>query len=616
MRIGTLCALVAIAASILGGPAFGQSTLQLSPPGQPALDLPGASPQSPSPQSPSPTAINVVQRLLELGGVGAPDQLPAPGPTGPNSANARTPSDQSEAVPTTPPNNDVKLSEQDGMISLVMRNGSLRHAVALVAETQGLNLVFAGSSDTAVTASFDRTPWRDVLDTLITTSGHAWMSRGDILIVTSMEDAAQIAPHAEGRQVIVYELDYIRATDVETAVSGLLSPAGSSWITQSMPDDNRASRESIAVVDYAGNHQRIAEYLSQADVPPRQVMLEVQILEVELSEDDKHGVNFQNMASWASANVTAGTTGLMTESASSASPINSTSNPTFFVDINGAGLDAIITAIKQTADTKTLASPRLHALSGQEERIHIGQRLGYNLTGQAINGTTQPNTEFLEVGVTLTVTPRITQDGQVMMRVKPEVSTGAINLLTNAPDEDTTEVETDLLVSDGQGVLIGGLIQETDENRQSKVPWLGDMPYVGGLFQRRETVLRRREIIVSLVPHILPMPAHIQQRYDFDVMRSREPLTQGAICKYPRPYEPSMPDRARHWRRDGEIKLASRQELTRLPPVACSESYEPPVFDEPQRLPEMAPPASFSPSLETPAMFQPSNERATLPSVR
>jgi Flp pilus assembly secretin CpaC len=154
--------------------------------------------------------------------------------------------------------------------------------------------------------------------------------------------------------------------------------------------------------------------------------------------------------------------------------------------------------------------------------------------------------QFLDVGVVLRVTPRITRDGRVLMRIFPKVSTGAIDAETGLPSEETTEIETDVLVSSGQGVVIGGLIQEVDNNLQSKIPLLGDIPYLGVLFQRRQVTKTRQEIIVTLRPHVLPYSPILQARLEHDFARTTEPLTQGAIASFPRPYEPRLPDALKH----------------------------------------------------------------------
>jgi len=133
-----------------------------------------------------------------------------------------------------------------------------------------------------------------------------------------------------------------------------------------------------------------------------------------------------------------------------------------------------------------------------------------------------------------------------LMRIYPKVSTGQVDPDTGLPSEETTEVETDVLLSSGQGIVIGGLIQEVDNNIQSKIPLLGDIPYLGVLFSRRTVTRSRQEIIVTLQPHVLPYEPVVQAHLDHQFLRTAQPLTHGAIASFPRPYEPRLPDQFDH----------------------------------------------------------------------
>ena len=174
---------------------------------------------------------------------------------------------------------DVIIKEDEGLISLMVRDAPLRQVVALVAETQNLNIVFASPADVPVTASFDRVPWQQVIEALLSISGHTWTMSDDIVFITNIEAADFVTPEAGGRAVEVFELDFASAVDVDQTVQGLLSPAGKSWVLESSTEDNRRTREVVAVVDYPANFARISEYICAVDQPPRQVLIEANILQ-------------------------------------------------------------------------------------------------------------------------------------------------------------------------------------------------------------------------------------------------------------------------------------------------------------------------------------------------
>jgi type IV pilus assembly protein PilQ len=131
----------------------------------------------------------------------------------------------------------------------------------------------------------------------------------------------------------------------------------------------------------------------------------------------------------------------------------------------------------------------------------VGGKLGYLLT-TSTNTSTLQSVSFLDFGVVLSVTPIITDEGQVLMTVAPQVSTARINPTSKLPDSESTEVQTTVLLSDGQAIVIGGLIKETTNDGQNKIPFLGDLWGVGRLFQSRDRVKERNEIIITLLPRI------------------------------------------------------------------------------------------------------------------
>jgi type IV pilus assembly protein PilQ len=536
---------------------------QQAPP--PVLTVPtGVPPES----TDVPDAPSILAEALEAAGITPPE---APGATAPVRTNpfaSAPPSAPSQNLllpfgGTPSPESAQVIDDQDGLISLMVRDGSLRQIVAMIAETQQLNIVFSAPADTRVTATFEKQPWETVLDSLLTTSGYAWTTRGDVIFVSSLDVADYMPPDAGGQQVEVFELDFASAGDVSQAVTTMLSPAGRMSIIESDPLNNRKSKDSITVIDYPAYLARIGQYVCQADQPPRQVFIQAHILQIDLTDDCRNGINFRHVISMSGADVTLRSVGFANPAATSA----------FLVDADGVGLDGLIELLQNTTDAKTLASPEVHVVSGQTSRMQIGQNLPYRVTTTTQTATLE-SVQMLNVGVVLEVTPRVTRDGRVIMRIKPKVSSGAISADTGLPSEKTSQIETDILMCSGQGMVLGGLIDEVDSNVQSKIPWLGDIPYLGILFQKRQVIKSRKETIVTLRPVVLPYTPIMDEIQAEKVFRSEQPLTQGAICSYPRPYEPRMPDTFDHHYKK-KASFAAEQayaepfgsELMQLPPV-------------------------------------------------
>jgi type II secretory pathway component GspD/PulD (secretin) len=253
---------------------------------------------------------------------------------------------------------------------------------------------------------------------------------------------------------------------------------------------------------------------------------------VTLRDDIRHGVDFDLLVRLAGADITLRTEGF----------VNPLASPAFFLGVESTDLDALVEALRSTTDAKTLATPKVLVVNSQQARIQIGERLGYLLTTTTQTSTLQ-SVNFLEVGVVLDVTPVIADDNQVLMTVKPKVSSGRINPVTGLPEEATTEVESSILLPDGYGMVIGGLITETDSDQQSKIPLLGDLWVVGRLFQRRQVLRERTEIIITLIPHILPLASDPLCRDRAEYARVASPLFLGPLDNSHRwGLEPELPD--------------------------------------------------------------------------
>jgi len=415
-------------------------------------------------------------------------------------------------------------------ITMHLDDVDVRKALEMLSREGAVSLMISPGVRGRVTVNLTNMPIEEALNAVLRLAnlvGH--YEHGVFFIYTPDEFA-----HSD-RSIRSFPLDHVAAADVEKAVKSLLSPTGAVFLLQSSPDDNRKARDVIVVEDGQQQLRRIEQYIAQIDRPARQVLIEAHILQVELQSDKKCGINWQHLFRVMNNEVDLQLKGLADPAAPQA----------FFINLKGGNLTALIECLMATADVKTLASPKLLVMHGQKARIQIGEKIGYRVI-MTTETSAMEDVKFLEVGVVLDVAPRISRDNQVALRVKPKVSSGQIDPETKLPNEKTTETETDVLMGDGQGMVIGGLIQETDDNKQVKIPWLGDIWLVGGLFQRHERLKKRSEIIITLLPRVVPYPPEYEMIEQTETTRAATPLFQGPLVPYPRPWEPSLPSA---WRR-------------------------------------------------------------------
>jgi type II secretory pathway component GspD/PulD (secretin) len=193
------------------------------------------------------------------------------------------------------------------------------------------------------------------------------------------------------------------------------------------------------------------------------------------------------------------------------------------VGVTSGDIAVFITALESVTDITILANPKILALNKQVGTVFIGQKIGYrdrttiSDTGQATIG----EVKFLDTGTKLSFRPYIGDDGYIRMDIYPKDSTGSVDS-QGIPTETTAELITNIMVKDGQTIVIGGLFRDAVTTTRSQVPLLGDIPLIGALFRGTTDSTKRQEIIVMLTPHIVSEPAETQAeaRAD-DISRKR-----------------------------------------------------------------------------------------------
>lgn len=476
--------------------------------------------------------VGQVKNLPSNGSSGSSSRL-VPGPTSvPLQSATTSPPRQMELALATPPIPVGAVRSNDGMVTISVRDTPLHALLAAVAEQQGLSIVVPSSLNINVTVTLQPTSLENALDAIMAISNCSWSRTNDVIYVTTVDKETPQNFMTQGRTVKIFNLNHISAKDVETVVTGLISPVGRVFSRETMADNKLKAAEQVVVEDLPAYVARVADYIAQADQAPLQAIVEVRILQVRLGNENAHGIQLEQLARGAGPEVWLKTQTFSDEN-----------NPGAIFTIGGSHFNKVMDLLAKTTDSKTLASPRLLMINGQESRLQIGSRLAFSTSTTTETATVQA-VEFLDVGTVLTVTPQISDNGFILMKINPKVSTGAIDPVTKLPNEDTTELNTTILIPDGHGVVIGGLIQESDIERQTKVPVLGDLWLVGRLFQRRTVVRERTEVVVALLPRIVNSDLS-PSALDFnDLGRVDLPLLTPELQSAPRP-EPSLPDAIR-----------------------------------------------------------------------
>ena len=281
---------------------------------------------------------------------------------------------------------------------------------------------------------------------------------------------------------------------------GSSSGSGGSSLGSGGGGDSMALNDKIVVYDFPEKIEMAREVIKSLDIKPKQVLIEATILRAMLDENTQFGIDLSSIGG---ASISLGSTeGIQdTEFASIVSPGGLTA--VFSID----DVTGFIRALEEVTDTTVLANTKILAVNKQQGSVLIGQKMGYkSQITQTDGGLTTSKVDFLESGTRLVFRPYIGNDGYIRMDIYPEDSTATLNPITQVPDKMTTELQTNVLVKDGETIVIGGLFRDYVSTTRSQVPLLGDIPFLGALFRGTSDLTQRVEVIILLTPHIIEEP--------------------------------------------------------------------------------------------------------------
>jgi type II secretory pathway component GspD/PulD (secretin) len=290
--------------------------------------------------------------------------------------------------------------------------------------------------------------------------------------------------------------------------------------------DSMALNDTIVICDFPEKIAQAEEVLKLLDVRPKQVLVEATIMSALLDEDMEFGVDWNFMGGFE-------LDGYPAIDASVGAPIEITGFASVTdglrVGIQSGDVFGFINALETVTDVTVLATPKILAVNKQEGSVLIGQNLGYRSSTSIGQGgvATEGEVQFLETGTQLVFRPYIGNDGYIRMEIYPKDSSAELDA-DGVPQETTTELKTNILVKDGETIVIGGLFRDVITTTRNQVPLLGDLPLIGVAFRGTTDRTQREEVIIMLTPHIISEPSQLdgQARAD-DVSRKRAGAKEG-----------------------------------------------------------------------------------------
>ncbi|MEI6898008.1 MAG: type IV pilus secretin PilQ family protein [Psychromonas sp.] len=405
---------------------------------------------------------------------------------------------------------------QGKAISLNFQDIPVRTVLQLIADFNDLNIVMTDSVSGNITLRLDDIPWEQALDIILKIKGLGKRMDGNVLMILPAVELAnkkreqlELLSKIEEFAPLFSEfiqINYAKAADIAAMLSGenasLLSSRGK--VSTDQRTNTLLLKDTVAVID------AVKEMLIVLDVPVRQVVIEARMVTVSDSVGEELGVSW-GLTSTGRNVSTSGTLEGIENNASLDDRLNvnlpivdAAGTIAFRVAniVDGALLDLELSALESENKAEIIASPRITTANQQTAYIEQGSEIPY--TESSSSGAT--TVSFKKAVLSLEVTPQITPDNKIILdlvitqnSIGETVSTGT----GSAVAINTQEIKTQVLVNHGETVVLGGIYQETTNTDISKVPFLGDIPYLGALFSTRSDSTSKSELLIFVTPRII-----------------------------------------------------------------------------------------------------------------
>lgn len=413
-------------------------------------------------------------------------------------------------------------------LSLNFQNIEVRAVLQLIADFTGLNLVASDTVSGNVTLRLKNVPWDQALDIILKAKGLGMRQAGNVMMVgpqeeiaarekLELESARQVEELAPLRTEFV-QINYAKAADlaglIQTGEGSLLSERGNVSI------DERTN--TLIIQDVSSSLEAIRAMVSKLDIPIRQVMIESRIVNADESFTRDLGVQFgyskhSNQAAQANGDLfatTGGTVGVGRD-AGGATSFNSGGADQLLVNLPVAGatsgiglavgkigsylLQLELSALLAEGRGEDIASPKVITSNQTEAIIESGVEIPF----QEASSSGATSVSFKKAVLSLKVTPQITPDNRVLLDLAVTQDTRGSPDVLGVPPINTRNVSTQVLVNDGETVVLGGVYSQVDRESSDRVPFFGDLPVLGFLFKKNRIENARNELLIFVTPKII-----------------------------------------------------------------------------------------------------------------
>lgn len=411
-------------------------------------------------------------------------------------------------------------------ISLNFQNINIRAVLQLLADFTGINMVVSQNVQGDITLRLNELPWDQALDIILTTQGLDKRRTGNVMLIdtkanlTKMEEqqltSEQAIQKLEPIRSDLIQINYAKATDVAVLVkdkqNSLLSERGKISVD--------ARTNTLWIQDTGTKIEEIRDLVKQLDVPVKQVLIEARIVEVSKDFSRDIGIRWGVSKPPHLSGTLQGANDLQTGSGALnpanvlpvarrlnldlvAAPASLLSPASVGVALAKLGdnilLDLELSALESEGRAELISSPRLITTNQQSALIESGQEIPY----QESTSSGATAVAFKKAVLSLKVTPQITPDSKILMDLQINQDRPSAEKFNGVPAIFTKEIQTNVLVNNGQTIVLGGIYKQDKNKAINRIPFFGELPVVGVLFRNTQISLKNEELLIFITPKII-----------------------------------------------------------------------------------------------------------------
>jgi len=409
-------------------------------------------------------------------------------------------------------------------LSLNFQNIDVRSVLQVIADFTGFNIITSDTVSGNLTLRLKDVPWDQALDIIMQSKGLSMRKTGNVIWIAPSEEvaakekllleASQQIEDLEPMRTEVFSLRYQKADALKNLISDakqkILSKRGSAVVD--------ARTNTVFVQDTPRHLEEVQKIINKIDIPVKQVMIESRLVIADerfgRSLGARFGVQKQQVTSGTSFAVT-GTAAQSAAFATNAAQVGTSGTQDLNVNLPVAGsfgnfafslfrlpagflLNLELSALETDKRGKVVSSPRVTTANQQKAIIEQGTQIPY----QQSTSSGATSVAFKNAALSLEVTPQITPDEKIIMDL--EVKKDRVGqIFAGIPSIDTQRVQTQVLVSNGETAVLGGIYEQTERNDVDKVPFFGDLPFVGNVFKRRIRQNDKTELLIFITPKVM-----------------------------------------------------------------------------------------------------------------